>query len=139
MWTMGWGLHGHTFIPMDFALLSSSKSGINGISDNIDKRTIGYKRRQEALLSAPQVMAAMLDRAFKDRFLLDGYKIYSCSAYPRNLVSRGLHIIGMVKNDNKRYLVNGKRLDLKALYAAAPKVEENIARFCVVSERTWFR
>ena len=125
MLTMGWS-DGHTFIPMDFALLSSSKSGINGISDNIDKRTIGYKRRQEALLSAPQVMAAMLDRAFKagataSYALMDSW--FTHAPLIQEIVSRGLHVIGMVKNDNKRYLVNGKRLDLKALYAAAPKVE----------------
>ncbi|WP_397378251.1 hypothetical protein [Paenibacillus sp. YYML68] len=29
----------------------------------------------------------------------------------------------MVKTDNKRYLVDGERLDLKALYAVAPQVE----------------
>lgn len=29
----------------------------------------------------------------------------------------------MVKNDNKRYLVNGERLSLKELYAAATRVE----------------
>ena len=125
MLTMGWS-DGHTFIPMDFALLSSSKSGINGISDNIDKRTTGYKRRQEALLSAPQVIATMLDRAFKagvtaSYALMDSW--FTHAPLIQEIVSRGLHVIGMVKNDNKRYLVNGKRLDLKALYAAAPKVE----------------
>lgn len=36
---------------------------------------------------------------------------------------RGLPVIGMVKNDNKRYLVNGERLSLKELYATAPRVE----------------
>ncbi|UQZ85552.1 Transposase DDE domain protein [Paenibacillus konkukensis] len=41
----------------------------------------------------------------------------------QEIVSRGLHVIGMVKNDNKRYLVDGKRVDLKALYTAAPRVE----------------
>ncbi len=64
MLTMGWS-DGHSFIPMDFALLSSKKSGINGIMEGIDKRTIGYKRRQEAFLSAPHVIATMLDRAFE--------------------------------------------------------------------------
>jgi len=64
MLTMGWS-DGHSFVPVDFALLSSLKSAINGMSDGIDKRSHGYKRRQEALCSAPQVIAAMLDRAIK--------------------------------------------------------------------------
>ncbi|CAG7659041.1 IS4 family transposase ISDha5 [Paenibacillus allorhizosphaerae] len=53
MLTMRWS-DGHTFLPLDFALLSSRKSAINGLNEHIDKRTHGYKRRQEALQSAPQ-------------------------------------------------------------------------------------
>ncbi|WP_397335422.1 transposase [Paenibacillus thiaminolyticus] len=48
--TMGWS-DGHAFLPVDYALLSSSNSAINGLNENIDKRTHGYKRRQEALQS----------------------------------------------------------------------------------------
>ncbi len=67
MLTMGWS-DGHSFVPVDFVLLSSVKSGITGITgmaDGIDKRSHGYKRRQEAFCSAPQVIPAMLDRALK--------------------------------------------------------------------------
>jgi hypothetical protein len=32
-------------------------------------------------------------------------------------------VIGMVKNNNKRYLVGNERLSLKALYETAPRVE----------------
>ncbi|MNL89650.1 hypothetical protein D3C87_2201070 [compost metagenome] len=48
---------------MDFALLSSTKSQINGITEGTDKRTVGYKRREEALLPSPSVVVAMIDRA----------------------------------------------------------------------------
>lgn len=61
--TLGWS-DGHTFIPLDFSLLSSVKSQINGIKTNIDKRTIGYKRRVESLQSAPSLIPKMLERAF---------------------------------------------------------------------------
>lgn len=40
MLTMGWS-DGHSFVPIDFALLSSVKSGINGMMDGIDKRSHG--------------------------------------------------------------------------------------------------
>jgi hypothetical protein len=53
MLTLGWS-DGQTFIPLDFSLLSSPKSSINGISADIDKRSSGYKRRMEALKSAPE-------------------------------------------------------------------------------------
>lgn len=125
MLTMGWS-DGHSFIPVDFALLSSLKSGINGIAEGIDKRTSGYKRRLEALQSAPQVVAAMIDRAIATGItasyvLMDSW--FTHAPLIKEAVGRGLHVIGMVKNDNKRYLVGGQRLCLKSLYKAAPRVE----------------
>lgn len=126
MLTMGWS-DGHSFVPVDFALLSSSKSAINGMSEGIDKRSHGYKRRQEALRSAPQVIAAMLDRAIQAGLsapyvLMDSW--FTHAPLIAEILQRKMHVIGMVKNDNKRYLVNGKRLSLKELYVAAPRVEE---------------
>ena len=44
MLTMGW-TNGHSFIPVDFALLSSVKSRINGMMEG-STRTTGYKRRR---------------------------------------------------------------------------------------------
>ncbi|CAI9387555.1 IS4 family transposase ISDha5 [Bacillus sp. T2.9-1] len=55
MLTLGWS-DGTTFMPVDFSLLSSKNSVINGVSQNIDKRSSGYKRRLEALQTAPDLM-----------------------------------------------------------------------------------
>lgn len=125
MLTMGWS-DSHTFLPMDFALLSSTKSQINSIANGVDKRTLGYKRREEALLSAPKVIASMIDRAIAagasaSYALMDSW--FTHAPLISAVLERGLHVIGMVKNDNKRYLVNGSRLALKELYLAAPRVE----------------
>jgi len=125
MLTMGWS-DGHSFIPTDFALLSSAKSQINGIMEGIDKRTIGYKRREEALLSAPKVIPSMIDRAISagvsaSYVLMDSW--FTHAPLIKEILDRGLDVIGMVKNDNKRYLVNGSRLSLKELYLAASRVE----------------
>lgn len=125
MLTMGWS-DSHSFIPMDFALLSSTKSQINGITEGIDKRTIGFKRREEAFRPAPKVIASMIDRAIAagasaSYALMDSW--FTHAPLIKEVLDRGLHVIGMIKNDNKRYLVNGNRLDLKELYLAAPKVE----------------
>ena len=124
MLTMGWS-DGHSFIPMDFALLSSAKSAINGMAEGIDKRTSGFKRRLEAFLSAPQVIATMLDRAINSGVsasyvLMDSW--FTHAPLIQEVKRRKLDVIGMVKNDNKRYIVNGERLCLKALYLAAPRV-----------------
>ncbi|CAG7657608.1 transposase [Paenibacillus allorhizosphaerae] len=125
MLTMGWS-DGLSFIPMDFALLRSANSAINGMFEGIDKRSSGYKRRQEAFLPAPQVIATMLDRAIQSGIsasyvLMDSW--FTHAPLIQEVMQRGLHVIGMVKNDNKRYIVNGKRLCLKALYVSAPRIE----------------
>ena len=52
MLTLGWS-DGYTFMPFDFSLLSSKNGQINGISEHIDKRTCGYKRRENALQTKP--------------------------------------------------------------------------------------
>src|SRR5690625_1225184 len=54
MLTLGWS-DGATFLPVDFSLLSSKKSQINGISEEVDKRSSGYKRRMEALQTPEQI------------------------------------------------------------------------------------
>ena len=40
---------------------------------------------------------------------------------------QGLDVIGMVKNLNQRYLVNGKRVSLKELYRLATPIKEKKA------------
>jgi hypothetical protein len=62
MLTLGWS-DGATFIPIDFSLLSSKTNQINGISDKVDKICSGYKRRLEALQTAPDQIPDMIKRA----------------------------------------------------------------------------
>lgn len=125
MLTLGWS-DGHTFIPIDFSLLSSSKSQIQGLSQSVDKRTHGYKRRMEALRPAPEIIPAMLDRALAvsinaSYVLMDSW--YTYAPLIQSILDRGLNVIGMVKVDNKRYLLNGRRLSLQELYHAATPVQ----------------
>lgn len=125
MLTLGWS-DGHTFIPLDFSLLSSPNSKIQGIEETIDKRTLGYKRRTEALLPAPQVISTMIDHALAagataSHVLMDSW--FTHAPLIQKLTEKGLHVIGMVKNDKKRYLVEGRRLSLDELYTAATRAE----------------
>lgn len=124
MLTLGWS-DGFTFMPLDFTLLSSKKAQINGISENIDKRSSGYKRRVEALESAPTVIPGMLERALQagvaaDYVLMDTW--FTQQPLIQSIAELGLDVIGMVKATNQRYLVNGKRLSLKELYKVATPV-----------------
>ncbi|MFI2859367.1 transposase [Paenibacillus sp. JSM ZJ436] len=127
MLTLGWS-DGHTFIPVDFSLLASLKSQVNGIIDGIDKRTSGYKRRMEALLPAPEVVPAMIDRALSTGMqasyvLMDSW--FTHAPLIQSMIDRGLDVIGMVKADKKRYLVDGRRLTLQELYYKAALVQGN--------------
>ncbi|MCF8568624.1 transposase [Alicyclobacillus tolerans] len=125
MLALGWS-DGHTFIPVDFSLLSSVKSQIRGVKQLIDKRTHGYKRRIESLLPAPEVIPTMIDRALSagmnvSYVLMDSWFTYA--PLIQAMLDRGLDVIGMVKADNKRYLLHGRHLSLQELYYAATPVQ----------------
>jgi hypothetical protein len=124
MLTLGWS-DGCTFMPIDFSLLSSMKAQINGISEHIDKRTSGYKRRENALQSKPEQIPDMLKRARASGIdasyvLMDSW--FTLPPLVKALVEQGLDVIGMVKETKQRYSVNGKLLSLKQLYRLASPV-----------------
>jgi len=121
MLTLGWS-DGYTFMPLDFSLLSSTKSQINGISTDIDKRCLGYKRRLEALQSAPEIVPAMIKRALDagvtaNHVLMDSW--FTHEPLIQSIVELGLDVIGMVKPTNQRYIMNHQRVSLKELYRLA--------------------
>jgi hypothetical protein len=122
-----------------FFIVSSVKSQINGIVSKIDKRTVGYKRRLEALQSAPQSIPAMFDRAMASGcaatyVLMDSW--FTHAPLITEIISRGLDVIGMVKNDNKRYIVEGNKVDLKKLYLLATPVSSSSKQTILKSIRT---
>lgn len=125
MLTLGW-TDGATFIPVDFSLLSSTKSRINGISTKVDKRSCGYKRRLEALQTAPEQIPDMIQRAMNagidaSYVLMDTW--FTHQPLIKDIKEQGLDVIGMVKNLKQRYLVNGERMSLKDLYRLASPIE----------------
>lgn len=125
MLTLGWS-DGHTFIPVDFSLLASLRSQVNGILEGIDKRTSGYKRRIEALLPAPEVIPSMIDRAISigvraSYVLMDSW--FTHAPLIQSMLDRGMGVIGMVKADKKRYLLGRRRLTLQELYYQAVPVQ----------------
>lgn len=124
MLTLGWS-DGQTFIPLDFALLSSIKAQINGIAENIDKRSAGYKRRLEALKSAPVLIPEMISRALAQgvtasHVLMDSW--FTFAPLIQAITKQGLDVIGMVKNSNQRYRFGKRSLSLKELYQVATPV-----------------
>lgn len=121
MLTLGWS-DGATFMPIDFSLMSSQKSQINGIDERVDKRTSGYKRRAESLEKSPSILPDMIKRALSSGIdasyvLMDSW--FTQQPLIQSIVEQGIDVIGMVKATNQRYLVNDKRLSLKELYRVA--------------------
>src|SRR5699024_4494815 len=121
MLTLGWS-DGATFLRVDFSLLSSKKSQINGISEKVDKRSSGYKRRLEALQTAPEQIPDMLKRATNaginaSYVLMDSW--FTQQPLIKNITDQGLDVIGMVKKLKQRYIVNGERVSLDQLYRLA--------------------
>lgn len=121
MLTLGWS-DGATFLPIDFSLLSSKKSQINGISNDVDKRSSGYKRRKEALQTAPEQIPNMIERALKagidaSYVLMDSW--FTGQPLIKEITEQGLDVIGMVKKLKQRYIVNGELVYLDQLYRFA--------------------
>lgn len=126
MLTLGWS-DGHSFIPVDFSLLSSTKSQINGISSDIDKRTLGYKRRQNALQTAPEQVPDMIRRALlngihAEYVLMDSW--FTMPPLVKEIVNQGLDVIGMVKETKQRYTIDGRLVSLKQLYQLAKPIPQ---------------
>ncbi|TVY07048.1 IS4 family transposase [Paenibacillus cremeus] len=125
MLTLGWS-DGFSFAPIDFVMLSSAKlaNRFCEMKEQLSKRTQGYKRRLEAFSRKPDAVMALLDRAIKagfaaDFILMDSW--FTQAPLLRALMSKGLHVIGMIKDMKQRYRVGDKRMTLKELHAALPR------------------
>ena len=123
--TLGWS-DGFSFVPLDFSLMSSAKkeNRYNEVREGLDKRLIGYKRRQEALLHKPQAVTHLIDHVLQagivaDYLLMDSW--FTHMPLIQKILERGLHVIGRVKDIKQRYIHQGKMLTLNELYAKIPK------------------
>jgi hypothetical protein len=118
--TLGWS-DGYSFVPLDFAMLSSSKKDNRfcEIDSSIDKRTSGYKRRLEAMQSKPEVVANLIQYALEkgmnaDYVLMDTW--FTHAPLIESITEKGLDVIGMVKQMKQRYRYNGQLLKLDELF-----------------------
>jgi len=113
-------------MPIDFLLLSSKNKQINGISEQVDKRTCGYQLRKDALLSSPDEIPDMIKRALAigveaSYVLMDSR--FTLPPLVKSIVDKGMEVIGMVKETKQRYNVNGKLVSLKQQYHLAQPVQ----------------
>ncbi|WP_400244534.1 transposase [Niallia sp. JL1B1071] len=120
MLTLGWS-DGFSFVPVDFALLSSTKKENRycEIDSTIDKRTSGYKRRLEAIQPKPEMAATLIQNCLDkgivaDYVLMDTW--FTHAPLIESITEKGLFVIGMVKQMKQRYLYNDKLLKLDELF-----------------------
>jgi len=120
MLTLGWS-DGNSFVPMLFSLLSSSneKNRLAAMRTDLDKRTNGYKRRQESLKKSPDVLVELVKVAMaagtNARYLLfDSW--FAAPVTIRRIHALGMHTICMLKDSKTRYNFQGDGMTLKELY-----------------------
>jgi len=120
MLTLGWS-DGASFVPVDHVVLSSTKrkNRIQGITKEMDRRTCGARRRQEALCKSTDLIVPMIRRAvgllIQAKYLLmDSW--FGFPAVVRSLM-RYIDVICMVKNTPKIfYDSEGQLLTLSQVY-----------------------
>ena len=120
MLTLGWS-DGSTFLPVNSVLLSSEnkKNRVNEAAD-VDKRTVGYKRRMLSMQKGTQAMIELLKIAKKAAIpakyvLFDSW--FSSPSTLHAVKSVGYDIIGMVKKTPKMFFrYNGKDMSLTTIY-----------------------
>jgi DDE superfamily endonuclease len=121
MLTLGWS-DGNSFIPMLFSMLSSAKekNRLAPMRSNIDKRTNGYKRRQESIKKSPDVLVEMVALAMTAGTKAKHLLFDSWFAFPatiRRIHELGMHTICMLKDTkNIHYTFQGDSMTLKELF-----------------------
>lgn len=115
---LGWS-DGFSFIPFDFSLHASSNRP-NEYIKHLDKRTIGSKRRKEALMKKPDLALDMIRRA-QNAGLDASYVLFdSWFAFPKfikDVFDSGYDVVCKLKNmPNIRFAYKGEQYNLEALY-----------------------
>ena len=126
MLTLGWS-DGNSFIPMAVSMLSSAndKNRLAPMRTDIDRRTNGYRRRQESMRKSTDVLADLVNLAMAAgttarHLLLDSW--FAFPATIRRIKSLGMHTVCMLKDTGTiTYGLHGWPLTLKDLYKSVRK------------------
>ncbi len=126
MLTLGWS-DGNSFVPMMLSMLSSAKEDnrLAPMRAGIDKRTNGYKRRQESVRKSTDVLVDMVTIVMTAGTKAQHLLFDSWFAFPatiRRIKALGMHTICMLKDTGKvTYELQGWPLALKELYKSVRK------------------
>jgi len=126
MLTLGWS-DGNSFVPMMLSMLSSAKekNRLAPMKDGIDKRTSGFKRRQESMRKSTDVLVDMVSLAMTANTTARHLLLDSWFAFPatiRRIKTLGMYTVCMLKDTGKvTYELQGWPLPLKDLYKSVRK------------------
>lgn len=116
---LGW-TDGYSFLPVAFNMLASAneEKRINPVNKSIDRRTNGAKVREDAIMKKPDAAAALIHNALEAGIeascvLMDTW--FTNEPFIHAVLSEGLDVIGMVKDNKQQYKYRGKLLGLKEL------------------------
>ena len=118
------GYHnGINFFPLDVAFNTSSKRPNNKLRD-IDKRTIGWHRRKEALNKKTTTLVSMIERAWKSGIdasfvLFDSW--FSHDDVISKVYGIGYDVICRLKRGRVKYEYHGQKYTLKQLWQQVAK------------------
>jgi hypothetical protein len=126
MLTLGWS-DGNSFVPLLLSLLSSAneENRLFAMRGDIDKRTHGYKRRQESQRKSTDVLVEMVTLAMRAGTTARHLLFDSWFAFPatiRRIHALGMHTVCMLKDTGTiTYEWNGWPITLKNLYKSVRK------------------
>jgi hypothetical protein len=140
MLTMGWS-DGSSFMPILLSVLSSAqeKNRLSPMREDIDKRTNGYKRRQESVRKSTDVLVDLVSLAMSAGIKARHLLCDSWFAFPgviRKIRALGMHTVCMLKDMPKiTYTFGEKQVTLKALFKLVHKRpgRANVLATCLVS------
>ena len=140
MLTMGWS-DGSSFVPILLSLLSSAneKSRLVPMRDDLDKRTNGYKRRQESVRKSTDVLVDLVSVAMSAGIKARHLLFDSWFAFPgtiRKIRALGMHTVCMLKDMPRiNYTFGERQVTLKALFKLVHKRpgRDNVLATCLVS------
>jgi len=123
--SIGWS-DGVSFVPLDFALLSSAKeqNRLHGITKTLDKRTCGYKRRKEAIQPSTELLEPLIKRVLLLGVNAQYILMDSWFSYPKIIgaLSNYLPVICMLKRMPRVfYWYKGHKLNLNGLFQRIKK------------------
>ena len=116
-------LAGNGFYPIDFAYRFGKKRKDESPEKIGDPRSISGKRSYEAKNYTKLELAVMMITTAVSYGICPGYVLFdSWFAWPsvilaiRNIGDKGIHVICRLKNNNLKYMYNGKEYKLNELY-----------------------